>query len=157
MLDKQFVLFGDNSPWVSCISGCSISRGTDFLLDYFFQWYLYNKELWNVQMASSPRATSRHALLLPVTESLGFPGGSDGKESTCNEGDLGSIPGWEDPLEEVMGTRSSILPWRIPMDREAWWTTVPGIAKSQTQLSAMQAHTHLCVHTRTHTQARVHC
>ena len=102
-------------------------------------------------MASSPRATSRHALLLPVTESLGFPGGSDGKESTCNEGDLGSIPGWEDPLEEVLGTRSSILPWRIPMDREAWWTTVPGIAKSQTQLSEMQAHAHLCARVRTHT------
>ena len=102
-------------------------------------------------MASSPRATSRHALLLHVTESLGFPGGSDGKESTCNEGDLGSIPGWEDPLEEVLGTRSSILPWRIPMDREAWWTTVPGIAKSQTQLSEMQAHAHLCARVRTHT------
>ena len=36
---------------------------------------------------------------------LGFPGGSDGKESTCNPGDLG----WEDPLEEGMGTDSSIL------------------------------------------------
>ena len=35
------------------------------------------------------------------------------------------------------------------MDREAWQTTVYGIAKSQTQLSAMQAHT--CVHTHTHT------
>ena len=30
---------------------------------------------------------------------MGFPGGSDGEESTCNAGDLGSIPGWEDPLE----------------------------------------------------------
>ena len=28
--------------------------------------------------------------------------------------------GWEDPLEEGMATRSSILAWRIPMDREAW-------------------------------------
>ena len=30
---------------------------------------------------------------LPTTVFLGFPGGSDGKESACNEGDLGSIPG----------------------------------------------------------------
>ena len=30
---------------------------------------------------------------LPTPVFLGFPGGSDGKESTCNEGDLGSIPG----------------------------------------------------------------
>ena len=28
--------------------------------------------------------------------------------------------GWEDPLEEVMATRSSIPAWRIPMDRGAW-------------------------------------
>ena len=64
-----------------------------------------------------------------------FPGGSDGKESTCNVGDLGSIPGLEDPLEEGMATHSSILAWRIPMGRGAWWATVQGVAKSQTRLS----------------------
>ena len=42
---------------------------------------------------------------------------------------------WEDPLEEGMATHSSILAWRIPMDREAWQTIVHGVAKSQTQLS----------------------
>ena len=40
---------------------------------------------------------------------LGFPSGSDGKESACNAGDLGLIPGWEDPLEKGMATHSSIL------------------------------------------------
>ena len=40
--------------------------------------------------------------------------------------------GWEDPLEEGMATHSSILAWRIPMDRGAWWATVHGIAKNQT-------------------------
>ena len=34
--------------------------------------------------------------------------------------------GWEDPLEEVMATHSSILAWRIPTDRGAWWATVQG-------------------------------
>ena len=34
-----------------------------------------------------------------------FPSGSNGKESTCSVGDLGSIPGWEDPLEKEMATR----------------------------------------------------
>ena len=43
--------------------------------------------------------------------------------------------GWEDPLEEGMATHSSIPTWRIPMDREAWWATVHGVAKSWTQLS----------------------
>jgi len=39
---------------------------------------------------------------------LSFPCGSAGKESTCNEGDLGSIPEWEDPLEKGKATHSSI-------------------------------------------------
>ena len=37
--------------------------------------------------------------------------------------------GWEDPLEEVMATHSSILAWRIPMKRRAWWATVPGLQR----------------------------
>ena len=40
--------------------------------------------------------------------------------------------GWEDPLEEGMATQSSILAWRIPMDRGAWWAAVHGVPKSQT-------------------------
>ena len=35
--------------------------------------------------------------------------------------------GWEDPLEEDMATYSSILAWRIPMDRRAWRATVHGV------------------------------
>ena len=42
--------------------------------------------------------------------------------------------GREDPLEEGMGSHSSILAWRIPMDRGAWQATVHGVTKSQTQL-----------------------
>ena len=42
--------------------------------------------------------------------------------------------GREDPLEEGMATRSSILAWRIPMDRGAWWVTVHGVAQGQTRL-----------------------
>ena len=72
---------------------------------------------------------------LPAAVFMDFPGGSDGKESACNVGDLGSIPSWEDPLDEGMATHSSILAWRIPMDREAWWATVHGVKMSQTRLS----------------------
>ena len=46
--------------------------------------------------------------------------------------DIGSIPGREDPLEEGMATHSSILAWRIPMDRGAMQATVHGVAKSRT-------------------------
>ena len=38
--------------------------------------------------------------------------------------------GLEDPLEEGMGTHSSIPAWSIPMDRGTWWATVHGVAKS---------------------------
>ena len=55
--------------------------------------------------------------------------------SADNGGDLGSIPGLEDPLEKGMATHASIPAWRIPKDRGVWWATVRGVAKSQTQLS----------------------
>ena len=98
-----------------------------------------------------------------------FPGSSAGKESACNTGDPGLIPGsrqspgegigyslqyswaslvaqmvknppamqetwipslgWEDPLEKEMATHSSLLAWRIPMDRRAWRATVHGVAR----------------------------
>ena len=40
--------------------------------------------------------------------------------------------GWEETLEEGMATHSSILAWRIPADRGAWWATVHRVAKSGT-------------------------
>ena len=55
---------------------------------------------------------------------MGFSGGSDGKESTCNAGDLGSTPGLGRSLEEGMATHSSALAWRIP------WTEEPGELQS---------------------------
>ena len=44
-------------------------------------------------------------------------------------------PDREDPLEKGMATHSSILAWRIPMDRGAWQATVHGVEKSRTPLS----------------------
>ena len=40
--------------------------------------------------------------------------------------------GWEDPLEEGMATHSSILAWKISMDRGAWRATVREVTKSWT-------------------------
>ena len=45
---------------------------------------------------------------------MGFPGGSDIKESACNAGDLGSIPGLGRFPGEGNGYHSSILAWKIP-------------------------------------------
>ena len=69
---------------------------------------------------------------LPTPVIMGFPGGLDGKESTCNVGGLGLIPGSGRSLVEYVATHSSILAWRIAMDRGAYMAAVHGGAKSQT-------------------------
>ena len=66
---------------------------------------------------------------------MGFPAG---KESTCNAGDLGSIPGFGRSPGEAKDYLSSILAWRIP------WPIVHGVAQSQTCLSDFPIHTDLC-------------
>ena len=65
---------------------------------------------------------------LPTPVFVGFPGGSDGKESACNVGNLS----WKNPLEVGMANHFSILAWRIPTDRGVWRATVHGVTKSQT-------------------------
>ena len=52
------------------------------------------------------------------------------KNPPANAGDTGLIPGLGDPLEEGMATHSSILAWRIPMDRGTWQATVHRVAES---------------------------
>ena len=72
---------------------------------------------------------------------LGFPCSSDGKESTCNMDTWVWSLGWEDPLEEGMATHSSILAWRTPKDRGAWWAIINGVVKRQTRPSDSAQHT----------------
>ena len=66
----------------------------------------------------------------------GFSGGSEGKESACNAGDLGLIHGLEDPLEEKMATHSSIFNCKIP------WTEEPGGLLS---VHGVAKHTHISI------------
>ena len=49
--------------------------------------------------------------------------------------------GWEDPLEESMTAHASILAWRIPMDRGAWWNTVHAITVGGLQSMQSQSDT----------------
>ena len=50
-----------------------------------------------------------HQFIIHLFGKEGFPDSSVGKESACNAGDPGSIPGREDPLEKGLATHSSIL------------------------------------------------
>ena len=74
----------------------------------------------------------------------GFPGGSDGKESACNVGNLGSIPGSGRSPGEGHSNPLQYSCLENPMERGAWRATVQGAAKSQTRLSN-QAHSTQCV------------
>ena len=71
---------------------------------------------------------------------LSFPDGSDDKESACIVEDLGLIPRLGRFPGGGHGNHSSILAWRIAMDRGAWCVTVHGVAKSWTLLSDLAQH-----------------
>ena len=62
---------------------------------------------------------------------MGFPSVSDGKESACNEGDLGSISELERSPGEGNGNSLQYSFLENSMDREAWKTIVHGVTKSQ--------------------------
>ena len=66
---------------------------------------------------------------LPIPVFLDFPGGSMVKNPPVMQETWVRSLGWEDPLEEGMATHSSILAWRIPMDRGTWWARVHGVAE----------------------------
>ena len=72
----------------------------------------------------------------------GLPQWLRGKESTCNvqdAGDMGLIPGWEHPLQEVMATHSSILARKIPWIESL---AVHGVAELNTGLKCRSTHAH---------------
>ena len=70
-------------------------------------------------------------------------GGSDGKESPCNVGDPGLIPGREDPLEKETATHSSILAWKI------LWTEKSGLSMGTQTVRHGWVCMHVCAHTHT--------
>ena len=69
--------------------------------------------------------------------SSGFPSGSAVKNLPAMQETQVRSLGQEDPLEKEMTTHSSILAWKIPMDRGAWRATVHRVAKSQTRLKQL--------------------
>ena len=64
----------------------------------------------------------------------GFPGGSDGKESTCNAGEPGSIPGWGRSPGEGNSKPLQYSCLENPIDRGTLWATVHGLAKGRARL-----------------------
>ena len=65
---------------------------------------------------------------------MGFPGGSDGKESACNTKDPGLIPGLGRSPREGNGNPLQYSCLENSIDRGAWWATVHWVANSWTRL-----------------------
>ena len=109
--------------------------------------YLYDSGLRKLTGLNAFTCTELPSQLLfsNCRSQLGFPGGTSGKESTCQctrqEMQVQSL-GREDPLEEGMVTHSIILAWKIPMDRGAWQATVCRVAKSQTWQRRLSTQAH---------------
>ena len=78
-------------------------------------------------------------MLIVTGNALSFPGGSDNKESACNVGDLGSIPGLGRSPGEGNGNPLQYCLDNC-MDREAWQAAVHGVAKSLTRSSDFHFH-----------------
>ena len=73
--------------------------------------------------------------MCPEGRDKGFLGGSDGKESACNAGDPGLIPGSGRSPGERNGNPLQDFCLENPMDRGAWSAAVHGVTKSRTRLS----------------------
>ena len=69
-----------------------------------------------------------------ITHFIGFPGGSDGKESACSAGDWGLIPGSGRSPGEGNGNPLQYSCLENSMDRGVWLVSVHEVAKSRTQL-----------------------
>ena len=82
----------------------------------------------------------------------GFPSGSVGKESTCNEGDLG----WEDPLEKEMATQSSTPAWRIPWTEEQGRLQSVGLQRVGQDWSTEHIYTYSNLHLLTPNSQSIH-
>ena len=95
------------------------------------QWSSWNEQkLFSMKSAFTTQPSSLFCIYFVNAEIMGFLGGSDSKESSCNAEDLDSIPKSGRSPEEGNGNPLQYSCLGNPMDRGAWWATVHGVAKS---------------------------
>ena len=115
----------DRGAWQATVHGVTKSRTQ--LSDFHFHFPF----LCSLLLKSGSWVL---VLLYLTVHSLGFPCGSDRKESACNARDPGLIPGSERSPGEGNGNPHQYSCLENSRAREAWWATVHGVAKSQTGL-----------------------
>ena len=127
--------------WVAIpfFSGSSTPRdqtGASFIVGRFFtSWATREAHLGLGPTQMTSFNMNYKDSVSPILRYWIFPSGSDGKKSTCNTGDLGSIPVWGRSPGGGHGHPLQYSCLENPMDRGTWWATVHGVAKSWTQLS----------------------
>ena len=103
-----------------------------YTLLYFFFLFCIGVQLINnavIVSGGQQRDSAIHIHVSVLPTSLGFPGGSVGKESACNAGDPGLIPGSGRFPGEGNGNSLQYSCLKIPMDRGAWPITDHGFAR----------------------------
>ena len=119
--------------WNSASSSSEYSGLISFRIDWLNLLAVQGTLKSLLQYHSSKASILRHSAFFIVQlshsymttgKTIDFPGGLDGKASAYNAGDLGLIPGSEDPLEKEMAIHSSIRAWKVP------WTEEPGRLQS---------------------------
>ena len=110
-------------------SGRSPGEGNDHPLQYYCLGNPMDRENWWATVHEFVRV--RHDRLKLTFPFIGFPGGSDGKESACHAGSLDSIPGLGRSPGEGNGNPLQYSCLENPMDKGALWATV---TQSRTQL-----------------------
>ena len=91
-------------------------------------------ERWDGEGRGTLERADVHIIMADLHCCLGFPDGSDSKETACNAGDTGSIPELERSPGEGNGNPLQYSCLENSMDRGALWATVHGVAQSRTRL-----------------------
>ena len=132
----------DCSPWGSSVHGTLRAKILEEVAMPSSRVWRYG---WNIKRVSDPKQSAHfvtfcqgasvYCVIFAHKFSQVFPGGSEVKASTCNVGDLGSIPELGRSPGEGNGNLLQYSCLENPMDGRAWWATVHGVAKSRTRLS----------------------
>ena len=127
--------------WDSCIRSYPVTLPGVALALFMLPWSVTSLEhklfevrgqFYFVVAVVTPTAWHSVRYVLIV---LGFPGSQPIKNPPAMQKTWLQSLSQEDPLEKEMATHSSILAWRNPVDRGAWWATVCGFAKNRPLLS----------------------
>ena len=116
----------DREAWRAAIYG--VTKSQTWLSDWTELMFEIERQSLGKGHLGTRKIGNGHSL-------FGFPGGSVGKESTCNAGDLNLTPGWGRSPGEGSGNPLQYCCLGNPMDREAWQATVYGVLNSWTWLS----------------------